>query len=124
MQYFSFKKSFDENKATYRQLVKIHHPDKGGKQSVFVELNKQWEFYQFNHKKANTADKKQAFDTFASKVNYTEMKDDLEQFYNSNKQVIDELLNEIILNKRKKQVDTDVLQFGFKLGKSIFNIFK
>lgn len=45
--------SADEIKKAYRQLVKIHHPDKGGDESLFKEISEAYEVLSDNEKKSN-----------------------------------------------------------------------
>ncbi len=43
----------EEIKKAYRELVKIHHPDKGGDSSVMLEVNSAWEILKKRHKDLN-----------------------------------------------------------------------
>ena len=40
-------------KKAYRELVKIHHPDKGGDSKVILEINAAWEILKKKHKDIN-----------------------------------------------------------------------
>ncbi len=40
----------EEIKKAYRELVKIHHPDKGGDSEVMLEVNSAWEILKKKHK--------------------------------------------------------------------------
>ena len=40
-------------KKAYRELVKIHHPDKGGDTKIMREINEAWEILKKNHKNHN-----------------------------------------------------------------------
>lgn len=49
--YFSYQKSFEENKKSYRTLSMKHHPDKPtGNEEVMKAINDEWETYEKNHK--------------------------------------------------------------------------
>ena len=43
----------EEIKKAYRELVKIHHPDKGGDSTVMLEINSAWEILKKEHRNAN-----------------------------------------------------------------------
>ena len=43
----------EDIKKAYRELVKIHHPDKGGDPKVMLEINAAWEILKVKHKKLN-----------------------------------------------------------------------
>ena len=40
----------EDIKKAYRELVKIHHPDKGGDTKVITEINAAWEILKKKHK--------------------------------------------------------------------------
>ena len=42
-----------EIKKAYRELVKIHHPDKGGDPKIMLEINSAWEILKKKHKNLN-----------------------------------------------------------------------
>ena len=43
----------EDIKKAYRELVKIHHPDKGGDSKVMLEINAAWEILKKKHKVIN-----------------------------------------------------------------------
>ena len=43
----------EDIKKAYRDLVKIHHPDKGGDAKVILEINAAWEILKKEHKDIN-----------------------------------------------------------------------
>jgi len=43
----------EEIKKAYRELVKIHHPDKGGDAKQILEINAAWEILKKKHKDLN-----------------------------------------------------------------------
>ena len=43
----------EDIKKAYRELVKIHHPDKGGDPKVMLEINAAWEILKKKHKNLN-----------------------------------------------------------------------
>ncbi len=45
--------NLEDIKKAYRQLVKIHHPDKGGDTQVMLEINAAWEILKKKHKSLN-----------------------------------------------------------------------
>jgi len=47
------KAKLEEIKTAYRNLVKIHHPDKGGDSAVMLEVNSAWEILKKKHKDLN-----------------------------------------------------------------------
>ena len=44
----------EEIKKAYRELVKIHHPDKGGDQKLMLEINAAWESLKKKHNDINS----------------------------------------------------------------------
>ena len=43
----------EDIKKAYRELVKIHHPDKGGDAKVILEINAAWEILKKKNKNLN-----------------------------------------------------------------------
>ena len=80
----------EDIKKAYRELVKIHHPDKGGDPKVMLEINAAWEILKVKHKKLNFNK------TSTSKVyNQTEYKK--EKKHNSNSKDIKNWFKDIYL---------------------------
>ena len=80
----------EDIKKAYRELVKIHHPDKGGDPKVMLEINAAWEILKVKHKKLNFNK------TSSSKVyNQTEYKK--EKKHNSNSKDIKNWFKDIYL---------------------------
>ena len=44
MKHFVNIKTIDEAKKAYRELAKIHHPDKGGNDEIMKEINNEYDF--------------------------------------------------------------------------------
>tara|TARA_B100001250_G_scaffold397820_1_gene405333 strand:- start:114 stop:770 length:657 start_codon:yes stop_codon:yes gene_type:complete len=44
----------EDIKKAYRDLVKIHHPDKGGDSKVMIKINEAWEILKKKHKNLNS----------------------------------------------------------------------
>lgn len=50
MKYFSYDKTYQENRKKYLSLCNIHHPDKPtGNQEIMKEINSEWELYKETH---------------------------------------------------------------------------
>tara|TARA_X000000368_G_C22925450_1_gene665075 strand:- start:369 stop:1022 length:654 start_codon:yes stop_codon:yes gene_type:complete len=45
--------NLEDIKKAYIELVKIHHPDKGGDEKIMLEINTAWEILKKNHKVLN-----------------------------------------------------------------------
>lgn len=124
MNYFSFQKSPEQNKARYRELVKEHHPDKNGNPEIFLAVQNEYELYQRVLKDGVKADERKAYDQMFSNTDFSSIAD-IEAFYNKNRKALDEILNRFVWKKRaNRQMDEEIVRLGFSLGKSIFNIIK
>jgi hypothetical protein len=44
MKHFSNVQTLDEAKKLYRELAKLHHPDRGGDTAIMQEVNKEYDF--------------------------------------------------------------------------------
>jgi len=44
MKHFSAVQTIDEAKKLYRELAKLHHPDRGGETATMQEINKEYDF--------------------------------------------------------------------------------
>lgn len=50
MKYFSYNKTYEENKKEFRLLSKRYHPDKStGNEEVMKAVNNEWELYEKTH---------------------------------------------------------------------------
>ena len=80
----------EDIKKAYRELVKIHHPDKGGDPKVMLEINAAWEILKVKHKKLN-------FNKTSSSKVYNQAEYKKEKKYNSNSKDIKSWFKDIYL---------------------------
>ena len=80
----------EDIKKAYRELVKIHHPDKGGDNKVMLEINAAWEILKVKHKNLNLNK------TNTSKV-YNQNENKKEKKHNSSSQDIKNWFKDIYL---------------------------
>ena len=90
----------EDIKKAYRELVKIHHPDKGGDTKVMLKINAAWEILKRQHKNLNS--NKIYNSTFYDQKEYkaettTNAKsDDIKKWFKNIYLPIDKLLGQII----------------------------
>ena len=90
----------EDIKKAYRELVKIHHPDKGGDTKVMLKINAAWEILKRQHKILNS--NKTYNSTFYDQKEYkaettTNAKsDDIKKWFKNIYLPIDKLLGQII----------------------------
>ena len=90
----------EDIKKAYRELVKIHHPDKGGDTKVMLKINAAWEILKRQHKNLNS--NKIYNSTFYNQKDYkaettTNAKsDDIKKWFKNIYLPIDKLLGQII----------------------------
>ncbi len=123
MKYFSFKITFEENKAIYRTLAKKHHPDITGKDEVFKALVNEWEFYKLAIEKGVKPEERTAYDKIFKDADFINI-NNVEEFYFKNKPLVDELVVRIFKGKKNKKMDEDLIKFGFTIGKQFLDLFK
>ena len=90
----------EEIKKAYRNLVKIHHPDKGGDSTVMLEVNSAWEILKKKHKdfNVNTVNNSPAYNQHEYKReanNYSES-EEIKKWFQNIYLPIDKLLGQII----------------------------
>ena len=90
----------DEIKKAYIQLVKIHHPDKGGDSAVMLEVNSAWEILKKKHKDLNFNDvnnsKVYKQNEYKRETNNYSKSEDIKKWFQNIYLPIDKLLGEII----------------------------
>jgi len=90
----------EDIKKAYRELVKIHHPDKGGDPKVMLEINAAWEILKKKHKNLNlnTINNPKVY----KKTNYKKEQpnysnsEDIKKWFHNIYLPIDKLLGQII----------------------------
>ena len=101
----------EEIKKAYRELVKIHHPDKGGDAKVILEINAAWEILKKKHKDLNPLNipKKYKKDSYKKETNHFSKSEDIKDWFQSIYLPIDKLLGEIInpLSSKIKDLSGD-----------------
>lgn len=98
----------------------------GGNADKFRAIQNEYEFYTKRLKENPSGEQKEAFDHIFSGMNFKDKTyDELEVFYIKNKSVIDEAINRFIFkNKANRNMDQELVRFGFALGKSVLDLFK
>ena len=98
-------------KKAYIELVKIHHPDKGGDAKVILEINAAWEILKKKHKDLNPFNipKKYKQDSYKKETNHYSKSEDIKDWFQSIYLPIDKLLGEIInpLSSKIKDLSGD-----------------
>tara|TARA_B100000965_G_scaffold142110_1_gene118325 strand:+ start:1805 stop:2458 length:654 start_codon:yes stop_codon:yes gene_type:complete len=90
----------EDIKKAYRELVKIHHPDKGGDPKVMLEINAAWEILKkkhenFNLNKVNNSKIHNRDDCKKDKNNYSKS-EEIKNWFQNIYLPIDKLLGQII----------------------------
>jgi len=90
----------EEIKKAYRELVKIHHPDKGGDSAVMLEVNSAWEILKKKHKDLNlnkvNNSKLYNQNEYKREANNHSKPEDLKKWFQNIYLPIDKLLGQII----------------------------
>tara|TARA_B100000214_G_scaffold345926_1_gene296190 strand:+ start:788 stop:1435 length:648 start_codon:yes stop_codon:yes gene_type:complete len=90
----------EDIKKSYRELVKIHHPDKGGDPQVMLEINEAWEILKKKHKYQNTNElsNSKIYGKNTLKKEHTNLyqSDDIQNWFLNIYTPIDKLLGQII----------------------------
>ena len=103
----------EDIKKAYRELVKIHHPDKGGDTKVMLEINAAWEILKKTHKNLNLNKVNNSTDYKQNKykkdtINSYKSKE-IENWFQNIYLPIDKLLGQIInpLSSKIKELSAD-----------------
>ena len=90
----------EDIKKAYRELVKIHHPDKGGDSAVMLEVNSAWEILKKKHKDLNlnkvNNTKLYNQNEYKREANNHSKPEDLKKWFQNIYLPIDKLLGQII----------------------------
>ncbi|WP_269616525.1 J domain-containing protein [Prochlorococcus marinus] len=90
----------EEIKKAYRNLVKIHHPDKGGDSTVMLEVNSAWEILKKKHKdfNLNTVNNSPAYNQheYKREANNYSQSEEIKKWFQNIYLPIDKLLGQII----------------------------
>ena len=90
----------EDIKKAYRELVKIHHPDKGGDAKKMLEINAAWEILKKNHKNLNVnkfnKSKSKNQNEFKNENIKTSNSEDIRNWFQNIYIPIDKLLGQII----------------------------
>jgi len=90
----------EDIKKAYIELVKIHHPDKGGDSKVILEINAAWEILKTKHKKLNlnkfNNSKFYNQNEYKKEVNNYSKSEEIKNWFKSIYVPIDKLLGQII----------------------------
>ena len=90
----------EEIKKAYRELVKIHHPDKGGDSAIMLEVNSAWEILKKKHKDLNlnkiNNQKINNQNDYKNETNSYSKSEDIKKWFQSIYIPIDKLLGQII----------------------------
>ena len=92
--------NIQEIKKAYRELVKIHHPDKGGDSAVMLEVNSAWEILKKKHKDRNldkvNNSKVYNQNEYKRETNNYSKSEDIKKWFQNIYLPIDKLLGQII----------------------------
>ena len=103
----------EDIKKAYRELVKIHHPDKGGDSKVIIEINAAWEELKKQHKSLNsyklTNSKVYKKYQYKEETNSFSKFEDIKNWFQNIYLPIDKLLGQIInpLSSNIKDLSAD-----------------
>ena len=90
----------EDIKKAYRELVKIHHPDKGGDSAVMLEVNSAWEILKKKHKDINlnkvNNSKVCKENAYKREVNNYSKSENIKKWFQNIYLPIDKLLGQII----------------------------
>ena len=90
----------EEIKKAYRELVKIHHPDKGGDPKTMLEINAAWEILKKKHENLNlnqvTNSKIHNRDEYKQDTNNYSKSEDINNWFQTIYLPIDKLIGQII----------------------------
>ena len=103
----------EEIKKAYRELVKIHHPDKGGDAKIILEINAAWEIIKKDHKDINLSkfndSKVYRQNEYQKETTNFSKTEDIKNWFLNIYQPIDKLLGQIInpLSSKIKDLSAD-----------------
>ena len=103
----------EDIKKAYRELVKIHHPDKGGDASVMLEINAAWEMLKKEHKNINLNEENHSYiyneNEYKKGNNSFYKSEDIRNWFQTIYIPIDKLLSQIInpLSLKIKELSAD-----------------
>ncbi len=103
----------EEIKKAYRELVKIHHPDKGGDSAAMLEVNSAWEILKKKHKdhKLNKVNNSKVYNQneYKRETNNYSKSEDIKKWFHNIYLPIDKLLGQIInpLGSKIKDLSAD-----------------
>ena len=90
----------EDIKKAYRELVKIHHPDKGGNTKVMLEINAAWEILKKNHKdhNLNKVNSPEVYkkNSYKKETTHYSQSEDIKKWFKNIYLPIDKLLGQII----------------------------
>tara|TARA_Y100001968_G_scaffold133740_1_gene122009 strand:- start:44 stop:697 length:654 start_codon:yes stop_codon:yes gene_type:complete len=103
----------EDIKKAYRELVKIHHPDKGGDTKIMLEINAAWEILKKKHKnlnlnKFNHSKVYKPNEYKKEKINYSKCQD-VKNWFQNIYIPIDKLIGQIInpLSSKIRELSAD-----------------
>ena len=103
----------EDIKQAYRELVKIHHPDKGGDPKSMLAINAAWEMLKETHKSLNSnkinPSKFYKENSYKQDKNYYSKSEDIKNWFKNIYIPIDKLLGQIInpLSSKIRELSAD-----------------
>ena len=99
----------EDIKNAYRELVKIHHPDKGGDAKVILEINAAWEILKKKHKNIKVSKSNQSISYSQKEFSNLSKSEDIKNWFQNIYLPIDKLLGQIIspLSSKIKELSAD-----------------